>query len=80
MSEILCLAFAKRLVNLVQDRLRFTLRTHQWRVNLLDACEAPGHWRTTLEPLIQGGTLEPMVVADLDLVNELPQRLASTLP
>ena len=37
------MAFAKRLVNLVQDRLRFILRTNQWRVNLLDASEAPGH-------------------------------------
>ena len=27
------------------------------------------HWRATLEPLTADGTLEPMLVADFDLVN-----------
>eukprot|EP00973_Karenia_brevis_P021040 2894177-Karenia_brevis.AAC.1 len=31
--------------------------------------EALSHWRTIIEELIKDGTLEPMVAADLDLVN-----------
>ena len=27
------------------------------------------HWRGTIEPLVLNGTLEPLVAADLDLVN-----------
>ena len=54
---------------MVQDRLRpVTLDTHQWSVNLSGAC-ALGRWMATLEPLVADGTLEPMVVGDIDLVN-----------
>ena len=35
---------------------------YQWGVNLPGACDALGHW-------IADGTLQPVMVADLDLVN-----------
>ena len=70
MGEFLRSAYAKRLVNLSQVHLRTkTLRMHQWGVNLPGACEALCHWRGTIEPLVLNGTFEPLVAADLDLVN-----------
>ena len=70
MGEFLRSAYAKRLVNLSQVHLRTkTLRMHQWGVNLPGACEALCHWRGTIEPLVLNGTLEPLVAADLDLMN-----------
>ena len=70
MGEFLRSAYAKRLVNLSQVHLRTkTLHMHQWGVNLPGACEALCHWRGTIEPLVLNGTLEPLVAADLDLVN-----------
>ena len=70
MGEFLRSAYAKRLVNLAQVHLRTkTLHMHQWGVNLPGACEALCHWRGTIEPLVLNGTLEPLVAADLDLVN-----------
>ena len=70
MGELLRSAYAKRLVSLVHARLRpVTVDMHRWSVNLPGACEALGHWTATLEPFIADGTLEPIVVADLDLVN-----------
>ena len=70
MGEFLRSAYAKRLVNLSQVHLRTkTLRMHQWGVNLPGACEALCHWRGTIEPLVLNGTIEPLVAADLDLVN-----------
>ena len=70
MGEFLRSAYAKRLVNLSQVHLRTkTLHVHQWVVNLPGACEALCHWRGTIEPLVLNGTLEPLVAADLDLVN-----------
>ena len=42
---------------------------HQWGISLLGACEGLCHWRGTIEPLEANGTLEPLVAADLDLVN-----------
>ena len=70
MGEFLRSAYAKRLVNLAQVHLRTkTLHMHQWGDNLPGACEALCHWRGTIEPLVLNGTLEPLVAADLDLVN-----------
>ena len=70
MGEFLRSAYAKRLVNLSQVHLRTkTLHMHQWGVNLPGACEALCHWRGTIEPLVLNGTIEPLVAADLDLVN-----------
>ena len=70
MGEFLRSAYAKRLVNLSQVHLRTkTLYMHQWGVNLPGACEALCHWRGTIEPLVLNGTIEPLVAADLDLVN-----------
>ena len=70
MGEFLRSAYAKRLVNVSQVHLRTkTLHMHQWGVNLPGACEAFCHWRGTIEPLVLNGTLEPLVAADLDLVN-----------
>ena len=70
MGEFLRSAYAKRLVNLAQVHLRTkTLHMHQWGVNLPGACEALCHWRGTIEPPVLNGTLEPLVAADLDLVN-----------
>ena len=70
MGEFLRSAYAKCLVNLSQVHLRTkTLHMHQWGVNLPGACEALCHWRSTIEPLVLNGTLEPLVAADLDLVN-----------
>ena len=63
MGEFLRSAYAKRLVRTK------TLHMHQWGVNLPGACEALCHWRGTIEPLVLNGTLEPLVAADLDLVN-----------
>ena len=69
-GEFLRSAYAKRLVNLAQVHLRTkTLHMHQWGVSLPGACEALCHWRGTIEPLVLNGTLEPLVAADLDLVN-----------
>ena len=62
--------YAKRRVNLTWVHLRTkTLHMHQLGVNLPGACEALCHWRGTIEPLVLNGTLEPLVAADLDLVN-----------
>ena len=70
MGEFLRSAYAKRLVKLSQVHLRTkTLHMHQWEVNLPGACEALCHWRGTIEPLVLNGTIEPLVAADLDLVN-----------
>ena len=70
MGEFLRSAYAKRLVNLSQVHLHTkTLHMHQWGVNLPGACEALCHWRGTIEPLVLNSTLEPLVAADLDLVN-----------
>ena len=38
-------------------------------ISLLGACEGLCRWRGTIEPLAANGTLEPLVAADLDLVN-----------
>ena len=65
-GEFLRSAYAKRLVNYLRTK---TLHMHQWGVNLPGACEALCHWRGTIEPLVLNGTLEPLVAADLDLVN-----------
>ena len=89
MGEFLRSAYAKRLVNLAQVHLRTkTLHMHQWGVNLPGACEALCHWRGTIELLVLNGTLEPLVAADLDLVNMFgnaewprhPRRPAHPLP
>ena len=57
-------------MNVAQVHLRTkTLHMHQWGVSLPGACEALCHWRGTVEPLVLNGTLEPLVAADLDLVN-----------
>ena len=70
MGEFLRSAYPKQLVNLSQVHLRTkTLQMHQWGVNLPGACEALCHWRGTIEPLVLNGTIEPLVAADLDLVN-----------
>ena len=70
MGEFLRSAYAKRLVNVAQVLLRSkTLQMHQWSISLPGACEALCHWRGTIEPLVLNGTLEPLVAADLDLVN-----------
>ena len=75
MGEFLRSAYAKRLVNLSQVHLRTkTLHVHQWGANLPGACEALCHWRGTIEPLVLNGTLEPLVAADLDLVNMFGNR------
>ena len=44
---------------------------HQWGISLPGACERLCHWRGTTEPLAANGTLEPLVAADLELVNML---------
>ena len=68
MGELLCSAHAKRLVNQHQVVFRSkALRMHQWRISLLGACWC--HWRGTIEPMVPNGSLEPLVAADLDLVN-----------
>ena len=57
-------------MNVAQVHLRTkTLHMQQWSVSLPGACEALCHWRGTIEPLVLHGTLEPLVAADLDLVN-----------
>ena len=42
---------------------------HQWGIGLPGAAEALSHWRGLIEELIFQGILEPMIAADLDLVN-----------
>ena len=70
MGELLLSAYAKRLVNQHQVILRSkVLRMHQWGISLPGACEGLCHWRATIELLAANGTLEPLVAADLDLVN-----------
>ena len=69
MGELLRSASAKRLVNQHQVILRSKiLRMHQG-ISLPGACEGLCHWRGTIEPVAASGTLEPLVAADLDLVN-----------
>ena len=42
---------------------------HQWAVSVPGACEALGHWGGTAEELVLAGATEPLVAADLDMVN-----------
>ena len=42
---------------------------NQWGISLPGACEGFCHRRGTIEPPAVNGTLEPLVAADLDLVN-----------
>ena len=42
---------------------------HQRGISLPGACEGLCHWRGTIEPLAANGTPEPLVAADLNLVN-----------
>ena len=42
---------------------------HQWSISLLSACGALCQWRGAIEPMVANGSLEPLVAADLDLVN-----------
>ena len=42
---------------------------HRWGISLPGACEGLCHWRGTIEPLAANDTLEPLVAADLDLVD-----------
>ena len=42
---------------------------HRWGISLPGACEGLCHWHGTIQPLVANGTLEPLVAADLDLVN-----------
>ena len=70
MGEVLRSCYAKHLVHKHRVKLRTTcLSMHQWGIGLPGAAEALSHWRGTIEELICDGTLEPMVAADLDLVN-----------
>jgi hypothetical protein len=70
MGEFLRSSYAKRFIKKHSHSIRRQLRAaHQWGVGVPGACEAMGHWRTTVEPLIQDGLLQPMVAADLDLEN-----------
>ena len=68
MGEFLRSAYAKRLVNPVSGASAHQDSAHApvGCLTLPGACEALCHWRGTIEP---NGTLEPLVAADLDLVN-----------
>ena len=70
MGELLRSACAKRLVNQHQVVIRsMVLRMHQWCISQPGASEGLCHWRGAIEPTVANGTLEPLVAADLDLVN-----------
>ena len=70
MGELLRSCYAKHLVYKHRVKLRQTcLGMHQWGIGLPGAVEALAHWRGTIEELIFAADLEPMVAADLDLVN-----------
>ena len=70
MGEFLRSSYAKRTVHAHRVRLRTTfLNMRQWGIGLPGSAEALSHWRGNIEHLIQDGSLEPMVAADLDLVN-----------
>ena len=69
MGELLRSAYAKQLVNQHKVILRSkVLRMHQWGISLPGACEGLCHLGGTVEPMAANGTLEPLVAADLDLV------------
>ena len=70
MGELPHSVIVKQLANHQQVDLRSkTLRVRQWGISLPGACEALCHWRGTTEATVANGSLEPLVVADLDLVN-----------
>ena len=70
MGEFLHSAFAKRLVIQHQVILRSkVLRVHQCGISQLGGCEGLYHRRDTIEPKVANGSLEPLIAADLDLVN-----------
>ena len=70
MGEVLRSCYAKHLVHKHRVKLRQKcLSMHQWGIGMPGAVEALAHWRGVIEELISAGELEPMVAADLDLVN-----------
>ena len=70
MGEFLRSCYVKQLVHQHRVKLRQTcLGMHQWGIGLPGAVEALAHWRGTIEELIFAGDLEPMIAADLDLIN-----------
>ena len=70
MGEFLRSCYAKRVVHSHRAKLRTAfLGMHQWGVGLPGSAEALSHWRGLVEELITVGALEPMIAADLDLVN-----------
>ena len=69
-GELLRSSYAKRTVHRFRRSLRPTLlNMRQWGVGMPGSVEALGHWRSRIEELMLHGTLEPVVAADLDLVN-----------
>ena len=72
MGEFLRSCYGKHLVHKHRVKLRQKcLGMHQWGIGLPGAVEALSHWRGVIEELILAGDLEPMIAADLDLVNML---------
>ena len=70
MGEFLRSSYAKRYGKKYGPLCRRRFRQeHQWAVSVPGACEALCHWRSTVEELARTGVIEPVVAADLDMVN-----------
>ena len=70
MGEVLRASNAKRLVHAHAPKLRQTLvGTRQLGILLPGGFESLIHWRSTVEQAARDGTMDPIVVSDLDMKN-----------
>ena len=70
MGEFIRSSYAKRFTRKHLGSIRKRFRSaHEWGVGIPGACEAIGHWRSTVEELIVDSKLPALVAADIDLVN-----------
>ena len=66
LAVFLCQAVLQKYAARTRRRLA---KEHQWLVSIPGAVEAMAHWRGNIEELAICGAIEPVVAADIDLVN-----------